>query len=99
MNNGIEMPAVGLGVFHSEPEITVAAVRTAVANGYRLILRSQIELGNSPIPKSVCPERIAENFDVFGFALISEEVHSIDALDTGERGGWDPDQVTLQTFS
>jgi Aldo/keto reductases, related to diketogulonate reductase len=37
LNNGIEMPAFGLGVFRSEPEKTVAAVRSAVANGYRLI--------------------------------------------------------------
>jgi diketogulonate reductase-like aldo/keto reductase len=37
LNNGIEMPAVGLGVFHSEPETTVAAVQAAVANGCRLI--------------------------------------------------------------
>jgi len=31
------MPALGLGVFRSEPEKTVAAVRSAVADGYRLI--------------------------------------------------------------
>jgi diketogulonate reductase-like aldo/keto reductase len=37
LNNGIEMPALGLGVFHSEPEQTVAAVRSAAAAGYRLI--------------------------------------------------------------
>jgi diketogulonate reductase-like aldo/keto reductase len=37
LNNGIEMPALGLGVFHSEPEETAAAVRSAVADGYRLI--------------------------------------------------------------
>ena len=37
LNNGIEMPALGLGVFHSEPQQTVAAVRSAVADGYRLI--------------------------------------------------------------
>ena len=37
LNNGIEMPALGLGVFRSEPEKTVSAVTSAVANGYRLI--------------------------------------------------------------
>jgi diketogulonate reductase-like aldo/keto reductase len=31
------MPALGLGVFHSEPKKTVAAMRSAVADGYRLI--------------------------------------------------------------
>jgi diketogulonate reductase-like aldo/keto reductase len=37
LNNGTEMPALGLGVFRSEPEKTVSAVTSAVADGYRLI--------------------------------------------------------------
>lgn len=37
LNNGIEMPAVGLGVFMASPEDTVNAVATAIADGYRLI--------------------------------------------------------------
>jgi hypothetical protein len=36
LNKGIEMPALGLGVFRSEPVKTVASVRAAVADGYRL---------------------------------------------------------------
>jgi diketogulonate reductase-like aldo/keto reductase len=65
----------------------------------QIILRWQIELGTSPIPKSVRSERIAENIDIFDFALTSEEVQAINALDTGERGGPDPEQVNPQTFS
>lgn len=37
LNNDVEMPALGLGVFQSGPEETVGAVRTALADGYRLI--------------------------------------------------------------
>lgn len=37
LNNGVEMPALGLGVFLSEPEKTEAAVTAAIAGGYRLI--------------------------------------------------------------
>ena len=37
LNNGIQMPAVGLGVFQSPPDQTAAAVESAVAEGYRLI--------------------------------------------------------------
>src|SRR3712207_4012018 len=37
LNNGVTMPAFGLGVFQSRPEQTVGAVEAALANGYRLI--------------------------------------------------------------
>jgi diketogulonate reductase-like aldo/keto reductase len=37
LNNGIEMPALGLGVFQTPPDETRAAVSAALASGYRLI--------------------------------------------------------------
>src|SRR4051794_6352679 len=37
LNNGVEMPALGLGVFQSPPEETTAAVEAALDTGYRLI--------------------------------------------------------------
>lgn len=37
LNNGVEMPALGLGVYQSSPEETVPAVETAIRDGYRLI--------------------------------------------------------------
>lgn len=37
LNNGIVIPAIGLGVFQSAPEETTAAVETALAAGYRHI--------------------------------------------------------------
>jgi diketogulonate reductase-like aldo/keto reductase len=37
LNNGVEMPALGLGVFQSSPEDTVGAVEAALSCGYRLI--------------------------------------------------------------
>jgi diketogulonate reductase-like aldo/keto reductase len=37
LNNGVEIPALGLGVYMSAPEDTAGAVRTAIENGYRLI--------------------------------------------------------------
>ncbi|MFD9507902.1 hypothetical protein [Streptomyces mirabilis] len=36
------------------------------------------------------------HFDVFDFALTPDEVAAIDALDTGVRGGPDPDSLDLQ---
>lgn len=37
LNNGVEMPALGFGVFQTAPDETVAAVETALATGYRHI--------------------------------------------------------------
>jgi 2,5-diketo-D-gluconate reductase A len=37
LNNGVEIPALGFGVFQSAPEETVAAVETALEVGYRHI--------------------------------------------------------------
>jgi diketogulonate reductase-like aldo/keto reductase len=37
LNNSVTTPALGLGVFQSPPEQTVAAVETALHVGYRLI--------------------------------------------------------------
>ncbi|WP_410611273.1 aldo/keto reductase [Amycolatopsis sp. lyj-109] len=64
----------------------------------QVMLRWGMQHGRSLIPKSTNPQRIAENFDVFDFELTTEELAAIDALDTGVRGGPDPEAVTLETF-
>jgi len=57
----------------------------------QVVIRWHVQLGNIVIPKSVTPERIQQNLNVFGFHLTSAEMDAIDALDTGERIGPDPD--------
>jgi 2,5-diketo-D-gluconate reductase A len=64
----------------------------------QVMLRWHLQQGRSAIPKSVRPERIAENFDIFDFELGAEEIAAIDSLDTGVRMGPDPADVTLETF-
>ena len=64
----------------------------------QVMLRWHVQEGRSAIPKSTKPARIAENFEVFDFQLSSNEIATIDALDTGVRGGPDPDKITLETF-
>jgi 2,5-diketo-D-gluconate reductase A len=54
------------------------------------ILRWHLDLGNVVIPKSVTPSRIAENFDVFGFALDDDDLAAFIPLDRSERTGPDP---------
>ena len=49
----------------------------------QVVLRWLIQREVVVIPKSVRPERMAENFDVFGFQLSDEEMSRIAGLDTG----------------
>jgi diketogulonate reductase-like aldo/keto reductase len=57
----------------------------------QVILRWDIQHGIVTIPKSVRPERIKENADIFDFELTAEEMAEIDALNRDERTGPDPD--------
>lgn len=54
------------------------------------ILRWHLQIGNVVIPKSVTPERIRENLELFDFELAEEEMAAIAALDAGGRIGPDP---------
>ena len=63
-------------------EVTVAQV----------ILRWHLQLGNIVIPRSVRPERIRENIDLFGFTLDTRDLTLIAELETGRRIGPDPDR-------
>ena len=62
------------------------------------MLRWGLQQGRSVIPKSTKPVRIAENIDVFDFELAADELTAIDRLDTGRRGGPEPDTITLEAF-
>jgi 2,5-diketo-D-gluconate reductase A len=69
--------------------------RIAEAHGRtpgQVVIRWHLQLGNVVIPKSVTPERIEQNLDVFGFELGDDEMRAIEALEAGERTGPDPDR-------
>jgi diketogulonate reductase-like aldo/keto reductase len=57
----------------------------------QVVLRWHLQLGNVVIPKSVTPERIAANIDVFDFTLTDDDMSALGALESGERMGPDPD--------
>ncbi|NHI05579.1 oxidoreductase of aldo or keto reductase family,subgroup 1 [Streptomyces sp. KO7888] len=59
----------------------------------QVVLRWHLQLGNVVIPKSVTPSRIKENIDVFGFALDTEDLAAISALNEDRRLGPDPANV------
>jgi len=65
----------------------------------QVMLRWGLQEGRQVIPKSTKPARIAENIDVFDFELTPEQLAAIDALDTGKRGGPEPEDVTFPAFS
>src|SRR5437016_5576171 len=64
----------------------------------QVMLHWGLQHGRSVIPKSTKPSRIAENISVFDFELSADEMTAIDGLDTGRRGGPEPDAITLETF-
>jgi diketogulonate reductase-like aldo/keto reductase len=82
----------------SEPVIAEIAQRHDRTTA-QVILRWHLDSGRSPVPKSVRPERIAENFDVFDFTLTRDEVAAIDALDTGVRGGPNQDEIDFLSWN
>lgn len=59
----------------------------------QVILRWHLQLGNIVIPKSVTPERIRANLDVFDFELAADDVATIEGLDNGGRTGPNPDTM------
>ncbi|WP_246144636.1 aldo/keto reductase [Actinacidiphila oryziradicis] len=76
---------------------------TAIATAHgktpaQVMLRWHLQQGRNAIPKSVRPQRIAENFDVFDFQLTPAELETLDNLDTGTRGGPEPTAITLEAF-
>ncbi|WP_435279612.1 aldo/keto reductase [Streptomyces sp. 1222.5] len=78
-----------------------AVTRIAEAHGKspaQVLLRWGLQQGRSVIPKSTKRHRIAENLDVFDFELTADELSALDALETGRRGGPEPENVTLADY-
>ena len=74
--------------FDAEP-IKAVAARTGKSPA-QVILRWHLQLGNVVIPRSIKPERQAQNFDLFDFLLTDDEMAAIANLDVGLRTGPDP---------
>lgn len=81
-----------------EDETIVGIAHAHDKSPAQIMLRWHIQQGRSVIPKSTKPHRIAENFDVFDFDLTAEELAAIDALNTDQRGGPEPEAITLKDF-
>jgi 2,5-diketo-D-gluconate reductase A len=80
---------LGQGSLLSDPAVTAVA-EALDRTPAQVLIRWHLQLGNIVIPKSVNPERIASNFDVFDFELSENDIASISSLDDGNRLGPDP---------
>jgi 2,5-diketo-D-gluconate reductase A len=80
-----------INIFDEGP-ITAAAEAHGVSPA-QAIIRWHLQNGLVVIPKSNSRERMAQNFDVFGFELSDAEVSAISALNQDHRSGGHPDEV------
>jgi len=77
------------GSLLTDPVIVEIASRTGRTPA-QVVLRWHIQRGEIVIPKSVREARMAENFDVFDFALSDADIAAISALDKGVAASPDP---------
>jgi 2,5-diketo-D-gluconate reductase A len=96
-SHGIETEAwgpLGQGKYDLFGLAPIQAAATAhEVSPAQVVLRWHIETGNIVIPKSSSRERMAENFDIFGFELTAAEKSAIDDLDENRRVGGNPADV------
>ena len=84
---------LGRGNVLADPEIEAIA-RRAAKTPAQVVLRWHLQRGDIVFPKSVTPERIRDNIDIFEFGLSEDEVGAISALNRDERTGPNPDKFT-----
>ena len=83
---------LGRGQTLANPVITQIAARVG-RSAAQVILRWHLQLGISAVPKSASPARLADNLDVFNFALTADDLAAIGGLDRGEVAAQDSDQI------
>lgn len=76
---------LGRGSVLDDPVLAGVAAEHGITPA-QAVLRWHLQQGRIVIPKSVTPQRIRENIDVFGFVLDEAQMAAIDALDAGEAG-------------
>ncbi len=85
---------IAQGAVLTDPVITELAASYQQTPA-QIVLRWHIQLGNIVFPKSVTPERVAENFELFGFELAPQDMDRISALNRDERTGPDPETFDM----
>ena len=81
---------LGSGRLIDDPVINGIAAKLGKSSA-QVMVRWSLQLGNIVLPKSVTPERIAQNIDVFDFELDDADMAAIASLESGRRTGPNPD--------
>jgi 2,5-diketo-D-gluconate reductase A len=81
---------IARGEVLGEPILTTLA-RKYGKSPAQIVLRWQVQIGNIVFPKSVNPQRIRENIDVYDFVLAQDDLAAVEALNAERRTGPDPD--------
>jgi 2,5-diketo-D-gluconate reductase A len=82
---------LGQGSVLDDPVVRRIAERTGRTSA-QVVLRWHIQRGDIVFPKSVTPDRIRENIDIFDFELSGADVTEITLLNKNARSGPDPDK-------
>lgn len=94
--NGILVEAwspLGRGNIFSEPVLLALAAKYN-KTAAQICIRFAIDSGIVPLPKSVTPQRIKENFDVFDFSLSKEDIEKIENMSACGYSGLHPDSFS-----
>jgi 2,5-diketo-D-gluconate reductase A len=84
---------LALGKLHDNPTVNSIAGEYGKTPA-QVLLRWNVQLGNSVVFRSANPEHIAGNLDVFDFELAAEHMDALDGLNDGTRLRPDPQTYT-----
>ncbi|MBB2991461.1 diketogulonate reductase-like aldo/keto reductase [Mycolicibacterium iranicum] len=84
---------LGVGNLLSNPAVTTVAEAHGRTPA-QVLIRWNLQLGNSVVSRSSSPERIASNIEVFDFELTDEQMATLSGLDEGTRFRPDPETYT-----
>ena len=79
------------GELIDNPQLIEIAAKYAKSTA-QVMIRWHVQLGTVVLPKSVTPDRIRQNIEVFDFELTPEHMAAIDNLANGHRTGPNPDE-------
>ncbi len=75
---------LGTGTLLGNPAVSAVAAAHGKSPA-QVLIRWSIQLGNVVIPRATDPATLAENIDVFDFALTDAEMDTLNGLDDGTR--------------